>query len=70
MTGKPITELAEVTAGGRYLRLADGTIVPDPDQAAPAARSEGGPEDEVGASNGDPPARPEDAAPRPRRQRV
>ena len=59
---KQIRTLADVTAGGRYVRREDGTIVRSEDEAAApaAARAEGGPGGAVGTANGDSPAPPED----------
>lgn len=58
---KTMTTLADVTVGGCYVRLADGTIVPDQDEAAAvAATAEGGPGGAVGTVNGDSQAPPED----------
>lgn len=70
--GKTMTTLADVTAGGRYRWLADGTIVAEQDLAAAAAAdtAEGGPVAAVGAAIGEPPAPPEDPTRPARRQRT
>jgi hypothetical protein len=68
---KTMTALADVTKGGCYVRLADGSIVPAEDEdadtvagsdtaAQAAATAEGGPGGAVGTVNGDSQARPED----------
>ena len=58
---KPMTELSDVTKGGRYERMPDGTIVRIADEAAPAAATaDGGPGGAVGTADGDSQALPED----------
>lgn len=64
-----IKTLAEVTRGGCYVQLEDGTIVPDADEAANAAApAEGGPGGAVGTADGASPATPEGTTTAPARK--
>ena len=66
MDEKTITTMAEVTRGGCYVQLQDGTIVPDMDEATTkAATAEGGPGSAMGIANGASPATPEDTTTAP-----
>jgi len=58
---KTIKDLADVTAGGSYVRRPDGSIARAEDEAAPAAATaDGGPGGAVGTASGDSQALPED----------
>ena len=65
MSDETIKTMAEVTRGGCYVQLEDGTIVPDANEAATAAATaEGGPGSAVGTA-GASPATPEDTTTAP-----
>lgn len=61
MDQKVMKDMSDVTEGGCYERLPDGTIVRiENEAAAAAAPADGGPGSAVGTANGDSPTPPED----------